>query len=175
MNAARRRRLERNATLRLRTVHLNIVSLIDVFAVLVFFLLVNSSLAAARLNVIALELPTVDAAPATPGGQALNLQVTLRADGLVVADRNGILRRIDRTVRGHDLALLSETLLQAKQAAPQERSLTLLLEPDTAYDDLVQVMDAARLVPPAARTSGGPRELFPLIALGDAGPDGPQP
>lgn len=174
MNAARRRRLERNATQRTRTVHLNIVSLIDVFAVLVFFLLVNASLAAARLNVIALELPAADASTAQ-GEAGPNLSVTLRADNLVVDDGSGTLHRIARTPRGHDLERLASVLVEAKRAAPQSRSLTLLLEPDTAYDDLVQVMDAARLTPHAARTAGLPRELFPQIALGDADAAGVQP
>lgn len=174
MNAARRRRLERNATQRTHTVHLNIVSLIDVFAVLVFFLLVNASLAAARLNVIALELPVADT-PAARSEEGPGLSVTLRGDGLIVSDRSGTLHHIARTPHGHDLARLSEILVQAKQAAPQSRSLTLLLEPDTAYDDLVQVMDAARLTPLAARTTGLPRELFPQIALGDADAAGAPP
>ena len=68
MSSRRNRRLERHARARARAVHLNIVSLIDVFAVLVFFLLVSSSLAAARLNVISLNLPSPDKA-ATPQEQ----------------------------------------------------------------------------------------------------------
>ena len=44
----------------------------------------------------------------------------------------------------------------------------MLAEPDTPYDDLVQVMDTVR----SAVTADGPRlvraELFPNISIGDA-------
>ena len=71
------RRMERQHKFGGRTVHLNIVSMIDVFAVLVFFLLVSSSLAAARLNVISLNLPSPDRV-SDPANQELQLTATVR-------------------------------------------------------------------------------------------------
>lgn len=176
MSASRRhRRLERNAKMRARTVHLNIVSLIDVFAVLVFFLLVSSSLAAARLNVISLNLPSPDQTVAPQDDVPLQLTLTVRASGIQVSDRNGAIRQIANTPEGYNVQLLSDVLVEAKKAAPREQSLTLLLEPDIAYDDLVKVMDAARLAPAEARAGGLPRELFPQISIGDAPANGGAP
>jgi hypothetical protein len=51
---------------------------------------------------------------------------------------------------------------------PDKREANLLAEPDTSYDDLVQVMDTVR----ATVTAVGPKvtraELFPNISVGDA-------
>lgn len=171
----RRRRLQRNAKVRARTVHLNIVSLIDVFAVLVFFLLVSSSLAAARLNVISLNLPSPDQTLAPQDDTPRPLTVTVRAQSLAVSDRNGAIRQIDNTPEGHNIQALSDVLVDIKHSNPREQSLTLLLEPDIAYDDLVKVMDAARLSPAEARAGGLPRELFPQISIGDAAAAGSAP
>ena len=169
MKVSRRtRRLERHQKVRSRAVELNIVSMIDVFAVLVFFLLVSSSLAAARLNVISLNLPSPDQTIAPEDQTPLQLTVTVRASGLEVSDRRGALRVLQNTPDGYNVQALSDVLVEAKKAAPSETSVTVLLEPDIAYDNLVKVMDAARLAPAEARAAGLPRELFPNISIGDA-------
>lgn len=145
---------------------LNIVSMIDVFAVLVFFLLVSSSIAAARLNVLSLNLPSNDTVT-PPEQQPLKLTVSLYPTALVVSDRNGAIRRLENTPEGYNLQALSEVLVEAKKAAPAENSITLLIDADVAYENLVKVMDAARLAPAEARALGLPRELYPLISIGD--------
>lgn len=170
------RRQDRHHRVRSRAVELNIVSMIDVFAVLVFFLLVSSSLAASRLNVISLNLPSPDQAVTPPEEQPLQLTITVRRDGLVVSDRKGALRSLANTPDGYNVQALADVLVEAKKAAPAENSVTVLLEPDIAYDNLVKVMDAARLAPAEARAAGLPREMFPNISIGDAAaPEGATP
>ena len=164
--ARRTRRLERHLK-RGGNEELNIVSMIDVFAVLVFFLLVSSSIAAARLNVLSLNLPSNDQAT-PPEKLPLQLSVSLIPGAIVVSDRNGAIRKLDNTPAGYNIQALSEVLVETKKAAPSENSLTLLVAPDVPYDDVVKVMDAARLTPAEARNLGLPRELYPLISLGDA-------
>lgn len=164
------RRLQRHHRQRARAVHLNIVPLIDVFAVLVFFLLVTASLAAARLNIISLNLPAPDrtvtqAPPQEP------LTLVLRADAIEVAAPNGVRRRLANTPDGYNTQALAEVLVEAKKAFPKEQAVTILLEPAVAYDELVKVMDVARLTPAEARNAGLPRELFPQISIGDAPAD----
>ena len=163
--ARRSRRLERHLK-RGGSEELNIVSMIDVFAVLVFFLLVSSSITAARLNVLSLNLPANDPAAAVDKPQ-LKLTVSLLPDTIVVVDKNGSERRLANTPSGYNLAALSETLVQTKQATPSENSLTLLVSPDVSYENVVKVMDAARLTPAEARNLGLPREMYPLISIGD--------
>ncbi len=162
------RRLQRHHKQRARAVHLNIVSLIDVFAVLVFFLLVSSSLAAARLNVISLNLPAPDRT-VTPQEQPKQpLTVTLRKTELVVTSGDGVTRNLANTPQGYNVQALSDLLVEVKKSDPSEQNINVLLEPDTPYDALVKVMDASRVTPAEARASGLPHELFPQISIGDA-------
>jgi biopolymer transport protein ExbD len=163
--ARRSRRLARHLK-RGSSEELNIVSMIDVFAVLVFFLLVSSSITAARLNVLSLNLPSNDQV-ANPDKPALQLTVSMLPDALVVSDRNGAVRRLDNTPAGYNLQALSDTLVETKKAAPGENTITLLVSPDVAYENVVKVMDAARLTPAEARNTGLPREMYPLISIGD--------
>jgi len=165
--ARRSRRLERHLK-RGGAEELNIVSMIDVFAVLVFFLLVNSSIAASQLNVLSLNLPAADQTASPPDDEKLALSVSILPDSLVVADRNGAVRKLDNTAEGYNVSALAETLVEIKKTAPKEDSITLLISPDVAYDDVVKVMDAARLTPAAAKSMGLPSEMFPLISIGDA-------
>lgn len=153
--------------MRARAVSLNIVSMIDVFAVLVFFLLVSSSITAAKLNVINLNLPSPDQ-QTVPDKLPLQLTITLRKNGLDVSDRNGGIRRLDNTPEGYNLQALADLLVEVKKTAPSESNVTLLLEPDIPYDDLIRVMDTARFAPAEARAAGLPSEMFPNVALGDA-------
>jgi biopolymer transport protein ExbD len=153
---------------------LNIVSMIDVFAVLVFFLLVSSSITAARLNVLSLNLPSNDAVT-PPEPPPLKLTVSLLPDKIIVSDRNGAVRELYNTPAGYNLQALSQTLVETKKAAPSDNSLTLLVSSDVSYENVVKVMDAARLTPADARELGLPRELYPLIAIGDAAVPGAAP
>jgi biopolymer transport protein ExbD len=165
--ARRSRRLARHLK-RGGAEELNIVSMIDVFAVLVFFLLVNSSIAASRLNVLSLNLPAADQTATPPDDEKLALSVSMLPDALVVSDRNGAVRRLANIPTGYNIAALSDVLVQIKKAAPKEDSITLLISPDVPYDDVVKVMDAARLTPAAAQSLGLPREMYPVISIGDA-------
>ncbi len=149
--------------------HLNIVSLIDVFAVLVFFLLVSSSISAARLNIISLNLPSPDQAAPPPEQDKVPLQLTIemRSNGLTVFASGKPLRHFASTSGDYDIDALSELLVQVKRTAPEEKSVTLLFEPEIPYDNVIQVMDATRIAP-LALAGDMKRELFPQISIGDA-------
>lgn len=160
------RRMERQHKFGARTVRLNIVSMIDVFAVLVFFLLVSSSLAATRLNVISLNLPSPDKA-IDPDKVELQLTATVRKGVIQVSDHRGAIRNIANTPAGYNLAALSDLLVEVKKSSPADQNITLMMEPDVVYDDMVKIMDVVRLTPAEARASGMPRELFPQISVGE--------
>jgi hypothetical protein len=70
------------------------------------------------------------------------------------------------------LKTLNALMLQIKQKFPDKTEVSVLAEPDTSYDQLVQVMDAVRAAPTARIENGSPKmgmsELFPDIAVGDA-------
>lgn len=140
---------------------LNLVPMIDILVVLVFFLLVNST----GVSILGLNLPDATK-KSEPDPNQQPLTVVVRGDGMVLTEGFNELARFGSAAEGYDYKGLSERLLQVKAARPEETRITLLVEPATTHDTLVQTMDAVRITP----TDGGRtlRELFPNIALGDA-------
>ena len=165
-DARRARRVRRQLRLQ-RDNELNIVSMIDVFAVLMFFLLVTSSISAARLNILALDLPAKSTvATAKPETRP---SIRLLDDALLVDIGNGRLQRLKKSEDGAQLAAL---LLIAKQRAPMQDGIDLLVAPEISYADVIAVMDAIRLATPEAKAAGYPAELFPKVAIGEAPAEG---
>ena len=162
------RRMQRTNRVRSRAVHLNLVSMIDVFAVLVFFLLLSASLAADRLNSLGLDLPSPDASQEqTPPPKGIS--VVIRKNELELSDPQGVVTHLPNTAEGRDLKTLSSRLSDIKLAKPKEEQITLLMEQDVAYEVLVQVMDAARTLPPGVQLDNNrSRDMFPQISIGDA-------
>ncbi|HTQ35962.1 MAG TPA: biopolymer transporter ExbD [Steroidobacteraceae bacterium] len=159
------RKLERQHR---KPAELLLVPMIDIFTVLVTFLLMTAVFS--RTVVMELKLPAQSAAPVElPPG--LVLEVVLRKSGLVVQDRKtGPLQgfpRLEGTVH-YDLAGLSAFLQQVKAKYPDMTQATLLLEPDVPYDDMVQVMDTVRIVEQRRGNQIVQGELFPDVSLGDA-------
>ena len=155
--SGRRRRRLRRALRSGPAAELNLVAMIDVFAVLVFFLLVSASLAAGRLSVLGIELPArgaVAAASAPP-----RLMVSIVEDALLV-EADGITTRLPKVAGRYDIDALTRRLRQAKSAMPHESRLVLLVQAQVPYEHGVAVMDAAR------GTETGTTELFPRIAVG---------
>ncbi len=74
------------------------------------------------------------------------IEVMVRKDLLQVADRNtGPLATIPNTAAGYDYERLTDYLKRVKQKYPEKTDATILLEADTPYDILVQVMDRVRV------------------------------
>jgi biopolymer transport protein ExbD len=144
---------------------LNIVPMIDMMVILVFFLIFTAVFS--KTNILQLNLPATNTAPVDlPKG--LKLEVIIRPDDLVVNDRNsGPLKTIANTASGYDLDQLSEFMRQVKSQFPQMTDATILPGPAVPYDTLVQVMDTVRVYQlPVAPFSKA--ELFPDIAIADA-------
>ena len=66
---------------------------------------------------------------------------------------------------------LSDLLIKIKQQFPDKQNISILLEPNIPYDALVQTMDTVRVVDVVEMASVVKKELFPLIAIGDAPPE----
>jgi biopolymer transport protein ExbD len=157
----RARRLRKTAP------HLEITAFINLIVVLVPFLL--SVAVFTRLAVIDMSLPAQNTKAEVLKPDNLQLEVVLRANAIEVGDRiGGLIKRIDSNANGHDLAALSVVMQQLKTRFPDKTEASVLAEPNTPYDHLVQVMDAVR----ASRTVHGRKvvtaELFPNISIGDA-------
>jgi biopolymer transport protein ExbD len=147
---------------------LNLVPMIDILVVLVFFLLVNST----GVSILGINLPDANKS-SEPDPNRLPLVVTVRADAMVLSEGASELGRYGNAAEGYDYSALSERLATIKDARPDETRITLLMEPTATHDTLVQTMDAVRIT----TTEGGRtfKPLFPSIALGDAPPAPAEP
>jgi len=147
---------------------LNIVPMIDMMVILVFFLIFTAVFS--KTNILQLNLPANASAAPLDLPKGLKLEVIIRPNDLVVNDRNsGPLKVLDNTQSGYDLDGLSEYMRRVKATYPQMTDATVLPGPNVSYDTLVQVMDTVRVYQlPVAPFSKA--ELFPDIAIGDAPP-----
>jgi hypothetical protein len=100
----------------------------------------------------------------------LKLEVVIRRDAIEVGDRiGGLIQRIANTSsNAPDLVTLNSLITQIKLKFPEQRDASVLAEPDTPYDKLVQVMDAVRSTHHKQGSQIVRNELFPDIAIGDA-------
>lgn len=144
---------------------LNVVPMIDMMVILVFFLIFTAVFT--KTNVLELNLPGADSAvPDLPEG--LNLEVIIRKGAIEVADRGtGLLKSLPRTDADYDLKGLSEYLQLVKSKYPDKQNATILLEQDIAYDTLVHVMDTVRVFQ-VPNSQWDMAELFPDVSVGDA-------
>jgi biopolymer transport protein ExbD len=157
------RKLERHSR---RPAELLLVPMIDIFTVLVTFLLMTAVFS--RTVILQLNLPPPNTVFRDPP-PGLQLEVMVRKDLLQVADRNtGPLATIRNTPGGYDYGALTDYLKRVKAKFPEKTDATILLESDTPYDTLVQVMDRVRVFEVTQGMNSVQAELFPDISIGDA-------
>jgi biopolymer transport protein ExbD len=157
------RKMERHAR---KPAELLLVPMIDIFTVLVTFLLMTAVFS--RTVILQLNLPAAQAEFKDPP-PGLVLEIMVRKDLLQVADRNtGPLASIPDTAKGHDYDTLTDYLKRVKAKFPEKTEATILLEPDTPYDQVVQVMDHVRVFEQGVGANLVQAELFPDISMGDA-------
>ncbi len=145
---------------------LNIVPMIDMMVILVFFLLFTAVFS--NTNILELNLPAPNSSvPELPKG--LQLEIHVRHTGIDIADRNsGILRSLPMKDADYDYKGLSEYLQFVKSKYPAVTEASVLLEQDIPYDVLVQTMDNVRLYEMNDAPAFTKVELFPDISVGDA-------
>ena len=143
-----------------------LVPMIDIFTVLVTFLLMTAVFS--RTVILQLNLPAAQTEFREPP-PGLQLEVMVRKDMLQVADRNtGPLATLPNKPDGYDYDSLTDYLKRVKAKFPEKTDATILLEPDTPYDILVQVMDRVRVFEVKQEMNTVQAELFPDISIGDA-------
>jgi biopolymer transport protein ExbD len=157
------RKLERHAR---KPAELLLVPMIDIFTVLVTFLLMTAVFS--RTVILQLNLPPPNTVFRDPP-PGLQLEVMVRKEQLQVADRNtGPLATLPNIATGYDYDGLTEYLKRVKAKFPEKTDASILLEPDTPYDTLVQVMDRVRVFEAGQGMNTVQAELFPDISIGDA-------
>jgi len=159
----------RSRRLRKDPAQLEIVAFLNLIVVLVPFLLATTVFT--RIAVVELTLPDAAAAAAVEQLKAehLQLEIVVRDGALEVGDRiGGLIQRLPAGPHGLDVAGLEALIAQLKQRFPDERHASILAEPQTDYQTLVQVMDVVRARTTADRGVVTVDERFPDIAVGDA-------
>jgi biopolymer transport protein ExbD len=162
-----------------------LVPMIDIFTVLVAFLLMTAVFS--RIAVMQIDLPS--SAAAKPTEPPFRLEVIIRQDGFELSDGKQVIGTIPKLKGAYDLLGLTEHTLQVKREHPTSEDASVLSEAKVPYDELIQAMDAIRdtEVPAtdplvagqgaagaqtAAAGAGPPQPvkiaLFTNIALGDA-------
>lgn len=159
----RRRHGRRNV----ETAELNITAFMNLMVILVPFLLITAVFS--RLAILELNLPSSSTEPADPQELTFQLEVIVRGDQIEVGDRNiGALGVYPNGDAGYDFDALSAKLTEIKGQYPDKTDASILLEPDIAYDTLVQVMDRVRVQVDVKEDSIDRSDLFPDISIGDA-------
>jgi biopolymer transport protein ExbD len=149
-----------------RPAELLLVPMIDIFTVLVTFLLMTAVFS--RTVILQLNLPASQTEFREPP-PGLQLEIMVRKDLLQVADRNtGPLATLPNTPTGPNYDGLTDYLKRVKAKFPEKTDASILLEPDTTYDTVIQVMDRVRVFEVKEGLNTVQAELFPDISMGDA-------
>jgi biopolymer transport protein ExbD len=154
--------------LRKEVAHLEVTAFINLIVVLVPFLL--STAVFTRLAVLDLTLPAQSSGVEQLKVEDLKLEIVIRPETLDVGDRiGGLIQSIPKTAEGkYDTVALSTLMQMIKGKFPEASAATLLAQPDTPYEVIVDVMDAVREHVHAEGPKLIRESLFPEISLGDA-------
>ena len=146
---------------------LDMTTFMNLMVILVPFLLITAVFS--RITVIELSLPSA-AGGAAATEPTLRIEVIVRNDGLELAQNETVIAKIPKVDGAYDLDELSEHVVALKRQHPDHDGASVLLEPDIAYDHLIQVMDVVRSAAlPAEGASEDVRvALFSDISIGDA-------
>ncbi len=141
---------------------LNITPIMNVFMILVPFLLLTAAFA--HTAMVDLSLP-VSSEPETEEEEKvdLNLRVSVTESGLRVEGNEAALERLPRLDDGsYDFGGLGRQLSEVREAHPDERMVIVAATPAIRYQSVVSVMDRCK--------SAG----FNEISIGPADPEEPQ-
>ena len=143
---------------------LDMTTFMNLMVVLVPFLLITAVFS--QITIAELDLPSANSA--APAGPAFRVEVVVREAGIEIMDGSEVIAAIPKVGDSYDLPKLSGYLVAIKNEHPEKEDASVLLEPDIAYDHLIQVMDVVRSV---EKQDGGQTtraDLFKAISIGDA-------
>ena len=150
-----------------KPVELLLVPMIDIFTVLVTFLLMTAVFS--RITIIQLDLPSAEAGSASE--PTFRLEVIVRREGFELTNGSERIAAIPTVNGEYDLKALTEMAVALKREHPQTDTASVLMDPGVNYDYLIRAMDAIRDTQlPASAPGARPMKipLFPKIAVGDA-------
>jgi biopolymer transport protein ExbD len=151
-----------------------LVPMIDIFTVLVTFLLMTAVFS--RVAILQLDLPSAEAG-GPPSPPEFRLEVIVREEGFELTNGDALIAAVPKVRGEYDFETLSQLAYDLKQQHPDVDDASVLLERQIRYDYLIQGMDAIRSVdaPPLVADAWSDRgsgdatiELFTNIAVGEA-------
>jgi len=117
-----------------------LVPMIDIFTVLVTFLLMTAVFS--RITIVELDLPSSTSAAVT--APTFRLEVIVREEGFELTNGTALIATIPKLEGEYDVKALAELALSLKRDYPDADDASVLLQPQIPYDNLIQVMDAIR-------------------------------
>jgi len=146
---------------------LDITTFLNLMVILIPFLLISAVFS--RVTILELSVPTA-AGGAVAAKPNFTIEVVVRKAGLELANGLNVVAAIPLVEGEYALDKLSDILIRLKQDYPLKEDATVLMEPDIAYDALIQIMDRVRQAEIPVEGSDEARRLvlFPQISIGDA-------
>lgn len=164
------RRSRRRSGRRETNTELNITAFMNLMVVLIPFLLLTAVFS--QVSILELDLPgSASESQEEVADEIPQLEVIIEAEAFVLSERKtGVLSEFPYTEEDASTALkdLNLALQEIKSRYSDLTAMTILAQPNTSYDLIIQAMDAVRLIPPSPDTDDLPGELFPDISLGSA-------
>ena len=119
-----------------------LVPMIDIFTVLVTFLLMTAVFS--RITIVELDLPSSQST--SVAAPRFRLEVIVRKEGLELTNGTNLIATIPKVADAYDLKTLGDLVLSLKRDYPEAQNASVLLQPEIPYDDLIQIMDVVRSV-----------------------------
>lgn len=173
-----RRPSQRRSSKGIQEIDLPLVPVMDAFVTLIAFLLLVTSLLSVTL--IDTPVPVVSTEPDDHKPERpLALQLRIEQDALILSSAFHRIpeQKFPKVDKGYDTEKLHEALLAIRQQFPEEKNIVYLPVADVKYDDLVQLMDATRLLSktdpamPTVKDKDGVDRvdpyLFPTVVFGN--------
>src|SRR5688572_15693952 len=152
-----------------KPVELLLVPMIDIFTVLVTFLLMTAVFS--RITILQLDLPSADAGGAPSSPPQFRLEVIVRPSGFELTNGEMLIAAVPKVAGEYDYKTLTELAMQLKRENPDVIDASVLMEKQVQYDYLIQVMDAIRSTRVPVEGLNGRTttfELFTNVAVGQA-------
>jgi biopolymer transport protein ExbD len=146
---------------------LDVTTFLNLMVVLIPFLLISAVFS--RVTIMELSVPTSTGGPdAKP--PIFAIEVIVRKAGLEIGNGSSVEAAIPKKDGQYDIKMLSEMLRRLKLRYPEHEEATILMEPEIAYDHLIQIMDVVRGAGVQVNGSETVENmvLFPNISIGDA-------
>ena len=147
---------------------IDVTPLLNVMVVLIAFLIFSAVFT--RISIQEIVLPTQGDGSSAPDIPQVTIEVIVRKNTLEIGDGRSVVATIPKQGGSYDIKKLSQYLMKLKQEYADKQDVNILLEPDIAYESMIEVMDAVKVaeIMQDGQKNGKKVVLFPLVSLGDA-------